>query len=272
MYANIQQVYDEILAAKAAKAELAGLTTGSATAIWKLWAWVIATVIWSLDKSFEKHTTDTNALLDAKISHNAAWYANQMLLFQYGDTIEVVNYVPQYLVIDETKRIIKRVAVVDSNGAVTFKLAKETAGALVKLTSDEQLAANAYLVKVKDAGVQTQIVSYDADLFKPKLTIFYDAQYSVATMQAAVNLAINNFLKNYNNENFNGQFVRNKFIDALQVVQGVKDLDITLLEFKSVLAGVYTAINRVYDPLSGYIKIDPAYDLNNLTNIAYTPV
>ncbi len=271
MYNSIQEVYDEIIAAKNAKAELAGLTSGSATAIWRLWTWIVAAAIYTFDKLIEVHKTEIDTKLSARLTAGIDWYAELILKFQLGDVVVILNGKAQYAVVDTTKQIIKKVSVVSSAGTLVIKVAKEVAGELVKLTNEELLAVTAYLNKTQYAGVFTQIQSMDADLFKPKHNIYYDAQIPLATMKTNVNAAIINFTKTFNNENFNGQFAAIKYVDDLQKVAGVKDVENLQLLFKSTSMLSFVNITRVYSPESGYIKIDPSYDLNNLTNINYIP-
>ncbi len=270
MFSGVQEIVDRIIAEKNARAELAGLTSTSNVAIYKIWAYCVAVVIYVLDQFFESHKLEVNAKLAARVSHGTTWYAAKMLEFQYGDTIELVNYVPTYPVIDESKRIIKKVAAIDNFGAMPIKVAQEVSGELVKLDDAQLLAANAYLVKFKDAGVNTILMSFDADLFRPKLEIYYDAQIPKATIKASVNAAIIAYLKVYNDERFNGRFEVIHFIDAMQEVTGLKDIVPVSMLFKSTIAPGFTNYPRVYDPESGYLKVDPAYDLDDeLLNIKY---
>lgn len=55
MARTIQQIQQEILTAKAKEPALSELNSTSKTAIWRLWTYITAFAIWTLEKIFDQH-------------------------------------------------------------------------------------------------------------------------------------------------------------------------------------------------------------------------
>ena len=263
----IEDIENEIIAYKDAQTELSGLTTTSKSSIWRMLVYVVARAIYSLESNFIALKEEINTMLNNRISHGSAWYAEKILAFQYGDVAQIINYVPGYPVIDEAKQIIKRVSVTESGGNVSFKVAKETGGELVKLTATELTAAVTYLAKIKDAGVKTSLVSLDADTTKPYLDIYYSGEELLATMQTNVNAAIEAYFEDFNNNNFDGVIYLSKLIDAIQAVENVHDVLLREITFNAGATDI--TAERIYRPAAGYVKIDPLHDMNDGVTVRY---
>ena len=84
MARTIEQINNEIIKAKESEPALAGLTSTSKVAIWRLWAYITAFVIWTLEKIFDEHKKEVSEALSELKPHTARWYRNKALAFQYG--------------------------------------------------------------------------------------------------------------------------------------------------------------------------------------------
>jgi len=248
------------------------LTTTSKVAIWRLMFFVIASAIFTHEKLFDIHKTAVEALADTLIPNTARFMREEALKFQFGDTLQFINLKFVYPVIDTTKQIIKRAAVVETGGQVIVKVAKLVATLPEKLTSSELNAFSVYINSIKSAGTQLAIISDDADLLKIAYNIHYDPQIlendgeSIAIPTTfPVEDAINKFIQDLP---FDSVLNLTELTDAIQAVSGVEDPVNTLAEGR-ITGGVFATIVREYTANAGHMKIDPAFPLSTqLTYIA----
>lgn len=238
------------------KATLAGLTSTSKVAVWRLFVYIIAFSIWTLENLFDIFKTEIDAKVKANRPHTADWYKTKALAFQYGDVLVDDD---EYSIIDETKQIVKQVAIVEGDRKLIVKIATLNGDELEKLGDINQVNAFAsYMDKVKDAGTLLEVVNEDADQLKVDIDFYYDALLvkndgtTIETNINVVELAINNYLKSLD---FNGEFDINRMTDYLQRATGYKSLKLNFVGFKAGLATSYNEINRAYTPLSGYMKL-----------------
>ena len=256
---------------------LSNLTSASKVAIWRLWVYIVAFAIWSLEKLFDIYETEVDQRIAANEIHNFLWYKKKALEFQYGHAL-----VPQTDYYDNTdlvvadieqSKIIKHVAVIrkiiNGHGFLELKLAKEENTQLVPLEAPEMEAFKAYMFLVADAGTYIQYISLPHDDLKLVLEIQYDPQIlwqdgsrKDGTDNTPVIQAINTFL--YTLE-FNGELILTKLTDYLQNVEGVKIPKIR--EAYSKYGDFdYAEIDETYIARAGYMRLD----LDN-TVINYVP-
>lgn len=248
----------------AAQPEVADLVTNtSQAALWRQLRDVASRIWLLLEATWLRYKAEIQAIAEAAVAGTSGWYAEQMLKFQYGDVVvyNPTTYRVAYPTIDESKRIIKFVAVRPGNGSSLILVAKAGPAAL---SPAELTAAQTYLRRVQFAGAQIDVISRDADLLKLQANLYYDGLADLVETQTAVEAAIGGYLAALD---FAGQLRRTALVDAVQAVPNIIDVDINELSANSL--GTYQAIGRAYEPISGYFAIDPAYPLNTeLTYIA----
>lgn len=245
------------------------MNTSSDTALWEQFADIIAFVSYLLNGSWITYEQRLNKAAAAAIAHNMYWYALRVTEFQLGDTLEVNNGVVQYSVIDESKRIIKAAAVKQGpKGTLIIKVAKQIGAVLAPLSLGELVAFKGYVNGFKDAGVDTLVISQNPDFLKLNLNIYYNPIVLTTVLQAQVEVAIDNYVRNLP---FDGIFRRTKLTDALQLIEGIKDVEITTCEasFNYTSTPNYTPIGVYYETLAGYMVIDPNFPLTR--GINYVP-
>ena len=267
MARTTDQIYNAIIAEKESRPELAGLTSVSATAVWRLLAFVVATVVWLHEKMFDQYTLDLQTLADNSIVGSGRYYVTAMLEFQEGDTLVVL---PSgrlgYNVIDAAKRIIKLASFQEQpGGVVLIKVAALSGTAIQPLTAAQRTQAQGYARKIGFAGVRTNVISETADKLRVFATVYYNALIDIAVMRAGVEAAIGNYLKNLD---FDGAVYASKLQDAIQSVPGVEDIRITLLTGVSGLGAQNW--ERIYRTRAGYIGPDTAPGLTFADTITYT--
>jgi hypothetical protein len=276
MAQSIQQIQDEIIAAKEAQPVLDVLTSTSKVSIWRLFTYVFAASAWTLQK---KHDMGKAEVLDiiAKLKpHKPRWYEETALAFQYGHILlpdsDVYDNSALSDVQIETARVVKFAAAEeiydteDNLKGIRIKLATISGGDLAPLTEDQLTSFKAYIKRVKDAGVKIYASTGAADSLKVEITVYYDPLVLDATGQrldgtnnTPVQDALDNFL--LTGLVFNGTFIVGKMIDALQAVEGVV---IPHVENVQARYGIipYADIEVLYKPDSGYLRIiDPITDL-----------
>lgn len=275
MARTIAQIQAGIAAAKAADSTLSGLTSSSQVAIWQLWTWVVATAQWTLENLFEIHKNEVTGIIHSQKPHTLQWYVEKAKAYQKGvplppDT-DVYDIVPPVV---PGVLIVAYAAAVELTGIVRLKVAKSTGGTLAKLGADLP-AFQGYMSRVKDAGVRLQITSDDPDTLRLGLHIFYDPLILDNTGARLDGTALNpvkdaakSFLENLP---FNGLFVINYLIGALQNVEGVRIAEIVTAQAKYGSAP-YTAIPVEYLPDAGYMVLDDTYFDTNITYTAHGPI
>lgn len=260
MARTVEQIKTEIDTAIAADSNISVLASNTSnTAKWKLFRYVIALAIYTLEVLFDAFRVEIDAKSKIIVPGTSTWFAAKVLEFQYGDTLTLVNLVPQYAVVDETHRIIKRVSVVEKLGGCYIKVAKETSGVLTAITSGEKTALLSYLSKIKPAGIDTVIVGIAGDILDmvggTQTIIYYDAQTDPSVIQAAYQAATDLYLKNFD---FNGQFYLAKLEDVYQAIPNVVDVQMGQLTAQPS-GGSVVNIGRVYNPVSGWLVRGSTY-------------
>jgi len=284
MARTIQEIYDQIVDEKDNQTNLSALLpdndnfdqlkgdiSTSKVARWRLWASITATAIFIQETLFDLFRVEVDELAAAAIPGTAAWLQNEVFRFQLGDSLVVtnINRKAEYPVIDESKQIIKRAAVVETANLVTIKVAKEIGGIPVPLNTTEKQAFDAFIRDLRFAGVNDVTVSKVADLIKAEYDIHYDPLILAADgsliddpgtfpVEDAINGHFENLL-------FNGALNLTALTDAIQAAEGVNDPRRTEVSFRFGFLP-FEAIIREYISNAGYVRIDPAEPLNTTLN------
>lgn len=275
MARKIAEIQSSIIAAKNADATLSGLTSTSQTAIWLLWTWVVATSQWVLEQLFDAHKVEVSGLIAQQKPHTLQWYVTMAKAYQKGITLppdtDTYSIVPPS---DPTVLIVAYAAAVELTGLVRIKAAKVDSGSLVKLGADLP-AFQAYMGRIKDAGVRLQITSDDPDTLQLALNVYYDPLIldSVGarldgTSATPIKDAVKYFLENLP---FNGLFVLNYLIASLQSVEGVRIGEVVSAQAQYGLLP-YTGIPVEYLPDAGYMVLDETFFDANISYVAHGPI
>ncbi|MGP1501889.1 MAG: nucleotidyltransferase [Bergeyella cardium] len=269
MARSIEEIKEEILRAKEQEAALEGLNSTSKTAIWRLWVYITAFAIWTLEKLFDTHKSEVSEMLKQLKPHTARWYRNKALAFQYGfdllpdsDQFNNANATEDEI---NNSKIIKYSAVTESEveSRLIVKIATEQGGELQPISGGQKASFDAYMNEIKDAGVRITVINYLPDILRLQMRIYRDPLVldengtSIRMGNKPVEEAIKKYLKNLP---FNGELVLAHLVDELQKVEGVKIPHIILAESKWIDAGTngygnFQTIDVKKIPVSGYFKI-----------------
>jgi len=278
MARSIQEIQTLILQAKAQEPALNELNSTSKVAIWRLWVYIIAVAIWSLEKLFDLHRADIDKRLAELKPHTARWYRSKALAFQYGfdlltdsDKFNNTGHTEEQI---EASKIVKYSAVVESpnEGRLIVKIAGEQGEQLQPITDSQRQAFEAYLSEIKDAGVRLSVVNYQPDILHLQMKIVYDPLVLDSNGQSIIHAikpverAIKDYLKRLP---FNGELVLAHLIDALQQAEGVKIPHLVLAQSKNITSsgeyGAFETIEISKIPTAGYFTID---NFNDITYVS----
>jgi len=256
---SLTDIHNELIAAKEAEPKLAALNSPSRFAIWRLWLYVVATAIWTVEQLFVRHQSEVQALIDQNIFGSAEWFVQKVKAFQYGDDL-VRNLETgglTYETINPTKQIITHAAITVARGDIqvaTIKVAKTLNGEPNQLSPNELTAVRGYIDRLQPPGATIVVNSLPADIVRLSLDVYYNPLFDVQTLQTEVENVVQRY---FDNLPFDAQILRSKIGDTILAgVSGVNDVVISLFEARAV-GGAFAPVERVYIPESGYIKFDP---------------
>jgi len=278
---TINEIQTEILEYKYNAPELDALTvltvdeqqqvnpdSTSKVSEWRLWVWIVAVAIWSLEKLFDLFRQEVEERIAATRPHTRGWYRDKALAWQNGYTLpQDKDY---YDTIDEDAKIVKyasvRKLVISGRGTLLLKIAKDDNGILSPLSETEKNAFSGYMNKVTDAGTFLSVQSYPADWIKIEMDVYYDPQLIdasgnyIATGNGTVIPAIKDYLKKMD---FDTQLILTKLVDAIQGVDGIAYPVLNKVEVKTYTGGweaVYDIAAGIHQeftvPEAGWYELD----------------
>ena len=258
MARTTQEIYTSLEAQLAANSTLAPLVANtSKVAIWRLLLWVFAYGANVLELLFDAFIVEADAKGKAAKVGNAQWYQARILEFQYGDLLAYINGIYQYAIIDTSKNIVARCSVTEGvdpliGGVLNIKIAKNTTGVLTALDAPELAALTSYLQKVKFAGTKFKLISTSGDILKITFSIYYEPIIPIDVLKPLVIETIENYVKNLP---FDGILNITRLIDAIQVLEGIKDCIFINAASKPNIGATYTTFTRENNPFGGYYNI-----------------
>jgi hypothetical protein len=252
-----------------------GITvSASLTSRRRIWTWVVAFAILTLEKLFDFLRIEINEQIAAQKVATLPWYAEMMLQFQYGYTL--VPFTDYY---DNTgltplqianSKVIKYAAATEqefTNGrfGVRIKVAGENgAGERVKLSDAERDAAREYFKRIRFAGVYGEVTTDDADSLKLSLKVYYNPlvlNNTGARLDGTTATPLQDAIAEHlENLPFNGRFNLTELVDAMQAVDGVSDPRIISAQTAFAL-NPHTEVIDERIPDAGYLKIYNNTDL-----------
>lgn len=254
------------------------LTSGSGVAEFNLWLEVMAKGGWTTENLYDFHKDEVAGIIAGQKPHRLQWYVEKAKAFQYGVPLPADSDV--YAVVppaDGSVLIVGNAAAVELTNLIRIKVAKDAGGGVLGPLSGPELAGfTSYMAKVKDAGVRLQCTSGAADTFQPTMVIYYDplvlnsdGSRIDGTAATPVKDAANAFLSSLP---FNGVFILNSFIAAMQGVAGVKIADVLSVQAyygatpPVVIDGL---LPPQYTPDAGYMALDDGWFVANVSYVAY---
>ncbi len=269
MARNIQEIYDGMVTEAVRLAQEANLPTmvsmfgsTSRVAVWKILFYAVAFCWNILDVLHDLFRADVNEIIATLKPHSARWFATKAKAFQYGyDLVYETDYYDNSTLTEDqitASQIIAYAAVVEQERGIRIKVAKLVGNELAALSAGELNAFKEYMERVKPAGIKLLITSQVADDLKASIRIFYNPLVLLntggridGTDSEPVQTALKTYLKNLP---FNGLFIPQFAVDALQKVEGVM---IVMADSWSARYGAldFTNIDVEYNPDAGYLRL-----------------
>jgi len=187
--------------------------------------YIVAAAVWQLRFLFERYKKEVENRIKAAIPGTVAWYHNLVMSFEYNNS-----------------RVIEYCAVTEDFPFLRIKV--NTAGhGVLGAESDEMIALRSYLSKNKFAGTQINLTSAAPEVIEIKMTVWLSAaKYNsngkiIGGEEKPVEVAIDSYLANII---YSGTFYKSKVVDAVQLVDGVVDVELVSAKIGGVsLAASY---------------------------------
>lgn len=226
---NQQELVQEMLDKQASYSQLADLNNTSSAGFIVQIRNLVAFVAAQIYDLLLTQISEIFTLVSENRYGSVSWYEQKVLEFQYGDSLLVVFGETQYATVDESKRIVKKVSVAQSDiGEITFYVWGENERLL---TTAELASLKDYINRIKIIGTKVAVVSQDAvviymevDVVKNSLLIDNSGK-RIGTNVYPIPIIINDYLmaiqpkQVFVNSWFEADIVANQEIVSLNVLR-----------------------------------------------------
>ena len=217
--------------------------------------YILAYCTYTLEYMLSKVEAEIEDMVDRLSPGRPDWYARK--LKEYLSGVEWDPGTGEFILDGdpgddqlERLRIIKHAVAEDSGtGQLVLKIAGEQDGERCPLSQEQESQIDAYIQRIKYAGVSTRLINAQGDTFNCIISIYYDPLLSSAAVEQDCQAAIKQYLQNLP---FNGEYSNMALIDAIQQVRGV---DIAEMQASSYIIDGYDdeiAIDARVQPYAGY--------------------
>ena len=273
MARTISQIQEQIISAIAANPNLNyvddnGITRNityntSNRAIWRNLTFIVAAAIAVLEQLTDAYVALVESIVSKSAAASALWIQAKMFAFQYDaanpQVIALIGGVPQYPVVDPTLCIVTAAsAYTDTTNTVQCKFA---IGNPLSAASPPLVAAmQAYLNQIGGAGIAYNAASLSPDLIYVQANIYYNGMYS-SSIQANVITALNAWLENLSQTNFDGSLKISDLEAEIRNITGISDVVLQNVYIRRALdaaptsgptgfplVSAYALVNRIYEP------------------------
>lgn len=231
---------------------------------WRVWAMAVSFVSYVQRLLWEEAKKELSEIRDTGIAANKFFFAREWKKFQYGDPLLVNDSTGRYYYenVDPDKQIIRRLSISNGVNNWVLRVAKEAAGKPLPLDSGELDAFKAYVDLTAPPGPQPVVVSRPSDKIRAAMRVTYDPITPLAQVVEAVEASYLAYIGTIDIEGVS-RYYTIRHVDAVQQSIGVKDLVVVSVEAK-IEGDRYLPVDRVYEPASGYLELDPDSDLKSL--------
>ncbi len=242
---------------------ISALSNGK-VADWVLWLYNMAVSTNITDIAISTALSDIDSIIANQKIPTDLWFINIAKAFQYGDTV-VINpetYQVGYSTIIEANQIIGSCTTNNVSNKLVLKVRRKDTDIL---SVEEKTAFEGYLFKSKPAGTQLLVENFPADKVTLNMTILYQANLDLTTIQGDVESTIDSYL---NNIEFDSKFLTSSMINKLQELDGIID---PRLDSASAIDSLGVTVSFTHEYLSnaGYMVVNPTTPLS--TTITYIP-
>ena len=254
MARSIDEILSEINAKAASYPSLESIEQNtSVVQVWRAVKQVMALGIAQIDQSIDALKAELDDKINTHERGGIEWYREQVLAYQHGDPLTLINNRPKYASLNEGAQIVKHVSVSEvSGGGLDFKVAGNEGSEISPLTTDQLAGVKSYLNQIKFAGTKFTLSSLPANLVDYKIVAEIDRS---VFNDAETKTAIAKKIKEYHiSFDFNDTLYLNHITDALQSIEGIIDIQITRAHI--LIDEARIEFTRKYNPPSGYVMLD----------------
>lgn len=255
---TIDEIFKSMVERKKQMRELDVLTDASAVSIWRLLLYIVAVAINTVEKLFDTHKEEVEAMIKELVPGRAEWYAHKATEFLKDELLpEGEDEYDTAMLTDEeiaAKKVVKYAVAYEDRAManLTIKIAGERDGDLAPLDDDTETQIKGYLEAVKYAGVKINLINRNADDFACELNVWYNPMLTVTAVRDACTEAVEGYLKGLP---FNGEYSNMSLVDVLQKVDGVKIADLVWAKSNTENTDEMREIASHIRPLSGYFRL-----------------
>jgi len=231
--------------------------TFSRVSVESLLLYIVAVAVWVLESIVADYKSEVEHLIEAETPHRAKWYRDRTLRFMHGHELQqdTDRYDTEGMTESEIAqaRVVKYAAASESpdSSILIVKVAGEKDGRRSPLDTETEHEVAAYLAEIKDAGVRISLVNRKPDRFDCELDIYYNPVLLPSSVEENCRETIGNYIRNLP---FNGEYTNMALTDALQVVEGVKIVELKTAYAQAEGNGKRDLINARYVPAAGYFE------------------
>jgi hypothetical protein len=245
------EIYNQIIEEKGNYQYLDDLNSTSHTSVWRQLVYLFAFFSNAIHQLFSDFKTTIETIFAQNQPGTLQWWIAKLKAFQYGDTLEFIDGVFKYALIDVEKQIVTQAAVEVENQVLILKVAKTVDGQLTPLEAAEITALQAYINQIKFPGTFTQVVSQPADFLKLNYRIYYDAMLDKSEIETLIIAATDNYIQQIV---FNGKFVVSELTDQIQAIAGIEDAVFIDGVWRNALLSDFD-----YQPIEDYVYSKAGY-------------
>jgi len=267
--AEIRAIYTYVTN-QVANSELPLYNTPSRVSEWSIWVAAISFIAYIQRQMWDSAKSELLDIRDKGIAANKYFFARSWKSFQYGDQLMIDDATGRYFYTepDASKQIVNRLAITNGVNNWVIKVAKLEDESPVPLDALELDAFREFVELTSPPGPQPLVISRPSDKIKVGLTIVYDPITPLSQIIEAVESAYMDYLATIDIEGVS-RYYTIKHVDAIQAVGDViVDVIVEYVEAK-IEGDSFGNANRLYEPASGYIELDPDSKLSEL--IKYVP-
>jgi hypothetical protein len=243
-----------------------GLTSTSSVAYWRTWAFIVAVSQNLMEQRFAVLQTEIENTAAQAAPETTAWIQNQVLLFQYGNIIQINTNLSISYPLPALPLIINNCAVIgNGSGGIIIKVTSASG----LLSTAQENALLSYLDQILGADINFTVINALPDILDIFGTVYYNGQYSGSIVQNVTD-SINNYITNIG---FNGTIKISDIIDAIRGVVGVTDFVPNIIWAAAngssyPTSGIYLMnygqiLGREYNTISGQIQIDSSNPISS---------
>lgn len=280
MAQKLKEIYQEIITAKEAEAELSALDTiagenmetfvseisTSKVSIWRLWCFIVAFRTLTLQKTDDIFKIEMEQIAKEKQVTTLKWYQLQTLNFLFGKELKwdetIGKYVQKLDVGDDEEelKIVKHCAVTKAPLKLRVKIAGDNSGVPTQLPIAQATAVQTFLNQIEVPGTNIEVINNPADKLNLEIDVYVDPLVIDLNTGELHNepgvkpaeLAINDYLFNLK---FDGRFTNTFLIDNIQKATGITNAVTKVLQHR-YLGFPYADVQVSIIPDAGYFTFE----------------